>query len=170
MEMSRSQAQKSSFVQMKTIKRECATSEQGGSLAYFAVLPKNSAWICCSSQLRLIFIQNSSSYLNFGFLFLSFFFFFIVNYLSCVSLGESNFLIFSLPNISDLSRCLCTTPTLPDWRSSRQNPQLAFLACRNNIFVVVYISVCCNSIYFSRRARKIDEWNNIFKIYILQMC
>lgn len=29
MEMSRGQAQKSSFVQMKTIKREYATSEQG---------------------------------------------------------------------------------------------------------------------------------------------
>lgn len=30
MEMSRGQAEKSSFVQMKTIKRECATSEQDG--------------------------------------------------------------------------------------------------------------------------------------------
>lgn len=30
MEMSRGQAQKSSFVQMKTTKRECATSEHGG--------------------------------------------------------------------------------------------------------------------------------------------
>lgn len=57
------------------------------SLAYFAILPKNSSWICCSTQLRMIFIQNSSSYFNFDFLFLFCFVFPCELFILCFTKG-----------------------------------------------------------------------------------
>lgn len=61
MELSRSQAESSSFVRVKIIKGKTMLPlcrEARRSLVYFVVLSNNSL-ICYSPQLRLFFIQNS---------------------------------------------------------------------------------------------------------------